>query len=365
MSEIRSEVSEILRQHAEVQFADELAALSKADTRQRPPNWRLSPWAVAIYVLGGTLDNGYEITPKYIGKRRLVEVAIATLATDRALLLLGPPGTAKTWLSEHLAAAISGDSTRIVQGTAGTAEEAIRYGWNYARLLAEGPSMNALVPSPVMRAMKDGRIARVEELTRIPADVQDSLITILSEKSLPIPELGDEVQAVKGFNIIATANDRDRGVNELSSALKRRFNTVVLPLPATIEEEVDIVSRRVESIGQALDLPAEPPAMEEIRRIVTIFRELRSGLTVDGKTRIKSPSGTLSTAEAISVVNNGLSLAGHFGDGRLTAHDLAAGITGAVVKDPVQDQIVWQEYLETVLKERDGWKDLYRACRNL
>jgi len=365
MSEIRSEVSEILRQHAEVQFADELAALSKADTRQRPPNWRLSPWAVAIYVLGGTLDNGYEITPKYIGKRRLVEVAIATLATDRALLLLGPPGTAKTWLSEHLAAAISGDSTRIVQGTAGTAEEAIRYGWNYARLLAEGPSMNALVPSPVMRAMKDGRIARVEELTRIPADVQDSLITILSEKALPIPELNDQLQAVKGFNIVGTANDRDKGVNELSSALKRRFNTVVLPVPATLDEEVDIVRRRVESIGRALELPAEAPALEEVRRVVTIFRELRDGITTDGKTKVKSPTGTMSTAEAISVITNGLALAGHFGDGRLLAADIASGMTGAVIKDPVQDVVAWKEYLETVVKERDGWKDLYRSCREI
>ena len=182
------------------------------------------------------------ITPKYIGDRRLIEIAVATLATDRALLLLGVPGTAKTWVSEHLAAAISGDSTLLVQGTAGTAEEAIRYGWNYARLLAEGPSRTALVPSPVMRAMRSGAIARVEELTRIPSDVQDALITILSEKTLPIPELDDEVQARKGFNVIATANDRDRGVNELSSALQRRFNTVVLPLPGDAEEEVEIVA---------------------------------------------------------------------------------------------------------------------------
>jgi len=358
-------MTEVLRKHAEQEYAEELDQLARVDQRTRPQNWKLSPWAVSKYVLGGELDSGFNVTPKYIGNPRVIEIAIATLATDRALLLLGVPGTAKTWVSEHLSAAVSGDSTMVVQGTAGTAEEAIRYGWNYARLLAEGPSRNAMVPSPIMRAMADGKIARVEELTRIPSDVPDALITVLSEKSLPIPELGDEVQAVKGFNIIATANDRDRGVNELSSALKRRFNTVVLPLPATIEEEVNIVSRRVESIGRSLDLPAEPPALEEIRRIVTIFRELRSGLTADGKTRIKSPSGTLSTAEAISVVNSGLSLAGHFGDGRLKAHDLAAGINGAVVKDPVQDQIVWQEYLETVLKEREGWKDLYRACKNL
>jgi len=354
----------VLREYAEQQFAEELRELAKADTRPRPPNWRLSPWAVSAYILGGKLDNGFEVAPKYIGSRRLMEVAIATLATDRALLLLGVPGTAKTWVSEHLAAAISGDSTLIVQGTAGTGEDAIRYGWNYARLLAEGPSRQATVPSPVMRAMQDGKIARVEELTRIPADVQDALITILSEKTLPIPELGEAVQAVRGFNVIATANNRDRGVNELSSALKRRFNTVVFPLPESADEEVEIVQRRVESLGRALELPAEPPALEEIRRVVTLFRELRSGVTADGKTKVKSPSGTLSTAEANSIVNSGLALAAHFGDGRLRAADLAAGVIGAVVKDPVQDRVVWQEYLETVVKERDEWKDLYRACRD-
>jgi MoxR-like ATPase len=355
----------ILRQHAEQQFAEELHALSESDKRHRPPQWKLSPWAVSMYMLGGTLDNGFEITPKYIGNRRVIEIAVSTLTTDRALLLLGVPGTAKTWVSEHLAAAISGDSTLLIQGTAGTSEESIRYGWNYARLLAEGPSSKALVASPLMRAMQDGKIARVEELTRIPADVQDTLITILSEKTLPIPELGEEVQATKGFSVIATANDRDRGVNDLSSALKRRFNTVVLPLPETMAEEVEIVQRRVESLGRALELPAEPPALEEIRRIVTIFRELRSGVTDDGKTKVKSPSSTLSTAEAISVVNSGLALAAHFGDGRMHANDVAAGLLGAVVKDPVQDRLVWREYLETVVKERDGWKDLYRACREV
>lgn len=353
----------VLRQHAEQQYAEELAELAKQDDRQRPPNWLLSPWAVVTYLLGGTLDSGFEVTPKYIGNRRLMEIAVATLATDRALLLLGVPGTAKTWVSEHLAAAVCGDSTLLVQGTAGTSEEAIRYGWNYAMLLAKGPSREAVVESPMMRAMRDGKLARVEELTRIPADVQDTLITVLSEKMLPIPELNDELQATKGFNVIATANNRDKGVNDLSSALKRRFNTVILPTPATDAEEVQIVQSRVASLGRALELPAEPPALEEIRRIVTIFRELRDGKTADGKTKLKSPSGTLSTAEAISVVNSGVALAAHFGTGTLQAHDVASGLTGAIVKDPVQDAIVWKEYLETVVKERDGWKDLYRACR--
>lgn len=358
-------MSTILRQHAEQLFAHELEELQKQDSGERPPNWKLSPQSVVDYLVGAKLKNGFEVSPKYIGNRRLMEIAVATLTTDRALLLYGLPGTAKSWVSEHLSAAISGDSTMIIQGTAGTSEEAIRYGWNYARLLAEGPSEKALVSTPVMRAMKEGKIARIEELTRIGADVQDTLITILSEKTLPVPELNTEVQAVKGFNVIATANNRDKGVNELSSALKRRFNTVILPVPDSIEEEIDIVRRRVESYEKAMQLPAEPPALQEIRRIVTIFRELRNGVTQDGKTKIKVPGATLSTAEAISVVNNGLAMAAYFGDGTLKAADIAAGIIGAIVKDPVQDAIVWKEYLETVVKTRDDWKDIYRACRDL
>ena len=355
----------VLRAHAEQQFAEELSALAQVDNRQRPPNWRLSPWAVKAYLLGGNLPNGKAISPKYIGNPRLIEIAVATLATDRALLLYGLPGTAKSWVSEHLAAAISGDSMMLVQGTAGTDESTIRYGWNYARLIAEGPSREALVTSPVLRAMEEGKIARVEELTRIPSETQDTLITILSEKTLPVPELGTEVQAKKGFNLIATANNRDRGVNELSSALTRRFNTVVLPTPATIEEEVEIVNRRAADLGRALELPAEQPALDEIRRVVTIFRELRDGMTLDGQTKLKSPSGTLSPAEAISVVTGGLASAAYFGDGVMRANDLAAGLVGAIVKDPVQDRVVWLEYLQTVVKERDDWKDFYRASQDV
>jgi MoxR-like ATPase len=357
-------VQNALRQHAEQQFAEELSALQKADDKPKPPNWQLSPFAVVQYLMGGQLGK-LEIKPKYIGNQRLMEIAVATLATDRALLLLGVPGTAKSWVSEHLAAAISGDSTLLVQGTAGTSEEAIRYGWNYAELLSKGPSLSAIVESPIVRAMKTGAIARLEELTRIPSEVQDTLITVLSEKTLPIPELNSEVQAQKGFNLIATANNKDRGVNELSSALKRRFNTVILPVPDDMEEEVRIVQTRVADLGRALELPAQPPALEEIRRVVQVFRELREGKTLDGKTKLKSPSGTLSTAEAIGVINQGLALAAHFGDGVLTASDVASSLVGAVVKDPVQDKVVMLEYLETVVKERAGWKDVYRACREV
>jgi MoxR-like ATPase len=355
----------VINQHAEQLFAHELEELKKQDSGNIPPNWNLSPQSVVTYLMGGKLSNGFEVSAKYIGDRRLIEIAVATLTTERALLLYGLPGTAKSWVSEHLSAAISGSSTLLIQGTAGTSEESVRYGWNYAKLLAEGPSEGALVSTPVMHGMKHGKIVRIEELTRIAADVQDTLITILSEKTLPIPELNMEVQAIKGFNIIATANNRDKGVNELSAALKRRFNTVILPLPATAQEEASIVQQRVASLSKHLELPAELPALIEIERIVKIFRELRNGVTEDGKTKIKTPSSSMSTAEAIAVVNSGMALAAHFGNGKVNATDIAAGLIGAVVKDPVQDKVVWKEYLDTVVKTREDWKDIYRACKEI
>lgn len=360
-----SKQKDFLRQHAEEEYKAELKAIAKQDKGQKPTNWKLSPKAVVQYILGGKLEDGTEIETKYYGDRRLIEVAVATLVTDRALLLMGIPGTAKTWLSEHLTAAISGDSTLLVQGTAGLAEDALRYGWNYAHLIAKGPSEEALVESPVINGMRNGKLVRIEELTRIPSDVQDTLLTVLSEKLLPIPELNKEVQAVHGFNVIATANDRDKGVNDLSSALRRRFNTLIMPLPKSFEEEVKIVKTRVEKTSSRLKLPKNNVPTEEIKRLITIFRELREGATGDGKIKLKSPGSTLSTAEAISVMNNGLALATHFGNGKVGAHDIAASLNGAIVKDPSQDNIVWKEYLETVVKRRKEWKDLYEACIKL
>ena len=354
-----------LRRSAEAVHADEIAALAAEDERPRPAQWRLSPQAVVTYLMGGRTKSGVDITAKYIGNRRLIETAVATLATDRALLILGVPGTAKSWVSEHLAAAISGSSELIVQCTAGTDENQIRYGWNYAQLLAKGPSRAALVPTPLMRAMESGALVRFEELTRMSSDVQDTLITVLSEKLLPIPELNDAVHARRGFNMIATANNRDKGVNELSSALKRRFNVVVLPLPSGLEEEVQIVVKRVGEIGSGLELPKIAPADKEIMRIVTVFRELRDGQTLDGRLRLKSPSGSLSTAEAIAVTIGAWAEAGHFGSGEIDAQSMAANLVGAVVKDPVQDRAVLQEYLETVVRERKPWGDLYAAIRDV
>lgn len=359
---VPANIGNMLRAPAEVLYAEELEALAKDDKFPRPPGWKLSPRAVLTYITGGKAGS-MTVTPKYIGHRRLVEIAISTLVTDRSLLLLGEPGTAKSWLSEHLAAAINGDSTKVVQGTAGTTEEQIRYTWNYAMLIARGPSPEAIIKSPVFRAMESGTLARFEEITRCAAEVQDALISLLSEKRISVPELATEVPAAKGFSVIATANTRDRGVNDMSAALKRRFNMVVLPTPATLETEVDIVRKRVKELGANLELKAAPPAEDAVAQVVTIFRELRAGQTLDGKNKLKQPSGVLSTAEAISVLANGMALAGNFGDGEVTAHDLAAGLQGAVVKDEEKDKVVWQEYLTNVLKKRGAdWRPLFTAC---
>jgi MoxR-like ATPase len=357
--------SAILRQPAEIEYAAELAALAAADRDERPDGWNLSPKAVRTYILGGKAGQA-EIRPKYLGSERVVEIAIATLATDRALLLIGEPGTAKSWMSEHLAAAISGDSLTLVQGTAGTTEEQIRYSWNYALLLAEGPSPRALVPSPIYRAMEHGKLVRFEEITRCPSEVQDGLITLLSEKVMAVPELGFHLPAKRGFNLIGTANTRDRGVNDMSAALKRRFNLVVLPVPQDVDTEVQIVTKRVAEIGAGLKLPAPPPAEEAVRKIVQIFQELRRGQTLDGKQKVKPTSGVLSAAEAISLLGNSMALAGHFGDGRVGDRDLAAGLHGVVVKEDTRDAAVWVEYLENVMKKRGAeWRTLYQACKEL
>ena len=359
------ENTEFQRLPAEELFQKEIDALIAAEKEPIPTGWKMSPRSVLKYIIGGKV-NGIEITPKYIGNDRLVEIAIATLVTDRALLLIGEPGTAKSWLSEHLAAAINGDSTKVIQGTAGTTEEHIRYSWNYAMLIAKGPSKEAMLKSPIYRAMETGTIARLEEISRCASEVQDALISILSEKRLSVPELAFELPAKKGFSIIATANTRDKGVNEMSAALKRRFNIVVLPSPANIQTEIDIVRSRVSQLSNSLELRAEMPNDELIENVITIFRELRNGKTLDNTQKLKTTTGVLSTAEAISLLANSMALATSFGNGKIADYDIAAALQGAIVKDEEKDKIAWKEYLENVMKKRgERYRTLYKECKEL
>lgn len=348
-----------IRLPAEKRYDAELRALATDDKDPKPPGWKLSPRAVEKYILG----DGKKVTPKYIGDKALIQVAIATLASDRALMLIGEPGTAKSWLSEHLCAAISGDSSLIVQGTAGTSEEHIKYSWNYALLLADGPSQKALVPSPLLRAMREGRFARLEEVTRTASEVQDALISLLSEKQIAIPELNEIVSAQRGFNVIATANSRDRGVNEMSAALKRRFNFVTVPVVEDLDQEIRIVTRREEELRTDYSVGTEPPA-ELAKLLVTVFQELRAGMTKDGKQKLKPPSSVLSTAEAISVLFNSGILAQQFGGKKPTPNELFRSLVGAISKEGADDLKALREYAETVAKGRGGlWADFYKASK--
>lgn len=355
--------NEMLRLPAELLYKNEIDALIENETNPIPDGWQMSPKSVLTYIMGGK-SGKVNITPKYMGDKKIVEICIATLVTDRALLLIGEPGTAKSWLSEHLTAAINGNSSRVIQGTAGTTEEQIRYSWNYAMLLAKGPSFESLVKSPVYNAMETGTIARIEEISRCASEVQDALISILSEKRISIPELSEEVSARKGFSVIATANTRDKGVNEMSSALKRRFNIVVLPAPSDMDTEIDIVKTRVSQMADNFKLNAKLPDISAIERVVTIFRELRDGQTLDGKVKLKSTSGVLSSAEAISLLVNSMALAGSFGNGTVTDYELASALQGAIVKDESKDKAVWTEYLENVMRKKGkSYSKLYSECK--
>ena len=353
---------EILRLSAEQLYKNEIDALIANETDPIPKGWQMSPRSVLTYIMGGKVG-GVDITPKYMGDKRVVEICIATLVTDRALLLIGEPGTAKSWLSEHLTAAINGNSSQVIQGTAGTTEEQIRYSWNYAMLLAKGPSFESLVKSPIYNAMETGTIARFEEISRCASEVQDALISILSEKRISIPELSEEVAAKKGFSIIATANTRDKGVNEMSSALKRRFNIVILPPPSDMDTEINIVKTRVAQMSKDMELNAAMPTDSDFEKIVTVFRELREGRTLDGQVKIKPTSGVLSSAEAISLMVNSMALAGSFGSGNVTDSELAAALQGAVVKDDDKDKAAWTEYLENVMRKKGrDYAALYSEC---
>ena len=354
---------EILRLSAEQLYKNEIDALIANEKDPIPKGWQMSPKSVLTYIMGGKVGDTV-ITPKYMGDKRVVEICIATLVTDRALLLIGEPGTAKSWLSEHLTAAINGNSSQVIQGTAGTTEEQIRYSWNYAMLLAKGPSFESLVKSPIYNAMENGTIARFEEISRCASEVQDALISILSEKRISIPELSEEVAAKKGFSIIATANTRDKGVNEMSSALKRRFNIVILPPPSDMSTEINIVKTRVAQMSKDMELNAKMPTDSDIEKIVTVFRELRDGRTLDGQMKIKPTSGVLSSAEAISLMVNSMALAGSFGNGKVTDSELAAALQGAVVKDDDKDKAAWEEYLENVMRKKGkDYAFLYAECK--
>ncbi|GLW56999.1 AAA family ATPase [Kitasatospora phosalacinea] len=346
------------RPPAEVRFAEELAVLRERDGGPRPPGWELSLRAARSFVVG---DERAGVSRKFVGNAALVERALVTLATDRGLMLVGEPGTAKSLLSELIAAAVSGTSTLTVQGGAATTEDQIKYGWNYALLVSEGPSTRSLVPAPMLKGMASGKVVRFEEITRCPLEVQDCLLSLLSERVLAVPELDGPdgmVFASAGFNVIATANTRDRGVNEMSAALKRRFNfETVFPI-ADFDTEVALVE--AESAALLRRSGVEPaPNRDLLEVLVATFRELRSPDAGGGR----SGSAVLSTAEAVSVAH-AVGVRGWFlRQEPGSAADLVTCLAGTAAKDNPDDLARLRRFLEQQADRRKGdrWRELYDA----
>ncbi len=371
-------MAEELRLPAERRHPEELAALIANDKDPRPPGWQMSPRSVEKFILGSQGEElEYKedgevkkttITKKFYGDDVLVQRSIVTLASDRGLLLIGEPGTAKSWLSEHLSAAISGNSLMTIQGTAGLTEDQIKYSWNYALLLAEGPSTKALVPAPLYLAMRDGALVRFEEITRAHHEVQDTLLTCMSDKVLVIPELADDegfVLARKGFNIIGTANTRDRGVNEMSSALKRRFNFETVMPVAELQEEISIVRQQVTNLLAGTTAETAELSDDTLELLVTTFHEIRSGKTIDG-VKLDKASSVMSTAEAVSVGFNSTLYSSFFDKGVVKPEHVVINLTGTVVKDNRDDLKILKNYWDIAVKPRAQkelglWKKYHRA----
>lgn len=364
---------EILREPVEIRYADQLDALARSDTGSRPPGWNLSPKAVRTFILGSDFAQGkskkadssdLNITRKFHGETAMIDRAIVSLMSNRGLLLVGEPGTAKSMLSELLAAAISGSSSLTIQGTAGTTEDQIKYSWNYALLLAEGPTPKALVPAPLYHGLSQGKIVRFEEITRCPPEIQDTMISVLSDKVLHIPELKDEENvlfAKPGFNVIATANTRDRGVHEMSAALKRRFNFETVPPIADKQFELDLVMDQAKELLH--NVSAEALVEREVLDVlVTTFVDLRKGRTEEG-TIVDKPSTTMSTAEAVAVAFAAGLDACYFSEGKLKGEHLAKQIVGTVLKDSEEDAKKVRQYFDVVVKTRakksEHWKSFY------
>jgi MoxR-like ATPase len=355
-----------LRPPAELTYADELARLAAADAGPRPPGWRLSARAVRRFAIG---DKQQNIAQKFYGDDALVDRAIVSLMGEQGLMLVGEPGTAKSLLSELLAAAISGSTALAIQGSAGTNEDHVRYGWNYALLLAEGPSWKALTPSPVLEAMREGAIVRIEELTRCAPEIQDVLISILSEKALAIPELGRQmiVRAAPGFNVIATANLRDRGVHEMSSALKRRFNFETVHRIADPADERALIRRQLALRLSKASVAAEMPDAT-IDLLVTTFQELRTGRTSEG-VALSRPETIMSTAEAVNVAHAASLEAAFLDEGPVTGGHIARQMQGVVLKDEAEDAKKFKAYVDHIGKARarksGEWRSFYEAARRL
>ena len=362
------EPQKLQRPPAEVQYAQQLALLAEQDNQPRPPGWVLSLNAARRFILG---DEKLGIERKIVADVASIERMLVTLATGRGLMLVGEPGTAKSMLSELLATAISGTSSLTIQGGASITEDQIKYSWNYAMLINDGPSLKALVPAPLYQGMRDGKVVRFEEITRAPLEVQDCLLGMLSDRVMTIPELNAEhnlLYAQEGFNIIGTANTRDRGVNEMSAALKRRFDfETVFPI-MDFQQELDLVAAASNRLLEKSAIPHIVP-VEVLELLVTTFRDLRGNEKSAGKgdSAMDRLTAVMSTAEAVNVAH-AVGVRAWFLEQRSgEPADLVECIAGTVVKDNADDRAKLRRYFEQKVAKKPGshWRAYYEARHRL
>jgi len=349
---------------AEVYYADELSRLREADPYPRPPGWLLSPRGVEAFVLG---DEEQGSSPKFVAPGEIVTRIVISLATQRGAMLVGEPGTAKSWLSELICAAISDNSTLVIQGGAIETVQQLLYSWNSALLEHKGPCLEALIPGPIYRGMETGTLVRYEEIARSSPALQDALLSIMSERSIPIPELSGEdsiLYAREGFNLVGTSNTTDLGVNEMSSALKRRMNFETIRPIKQVDDELAVVLREAEKLLRASGVEVEPDA-DIIRVLVTIFHELRNGQTLDGRSTDRLASAVMSTAEAVSVAHAMGVYAYYYREGEMVAEDFTDFLVGAAVKDNLSDLKRMNHYFETEVAQKKGevWQIVYQRWK--
>ena len=351
----------IQRLPAEQYFSDELEKLRANDAWPKPPGWLLSPKGVETFVLG---DDEQGIAPKFVAPSEIVTRIIVSLATQRGAMLVGEPGTAKSWLSELICAAICGDSTLIIQGGAIETIQQLLYTWNSAILERKGPCLEALIPGPIYRGMEQGLLVRYEEIARSSPALQDALLSIMSERSITVPELSGKdgiLYARDGFNLVATSNTTDVGVNEMSSALKRRMNFETIRPIKDVEDEIGVVSREAEKALRASGVDVQPDEAI-IRALVVIFHELRNGQSLDGRSTDRLASAVMSTAEAVSVAHAMGVYAYYYREGTMLAEDFTDFLVGAAIKDNVADLKRMNHYFETEVANKEGavWQIIYQ-----
>lgn len=370
----------IIKEPAEIKYKDELQYLIDSDdSSKKPINWKLSPKQVIKFILGSdepidssssTKGKGkskkteISISKKFYGDPILIQRTVASLASNKALMLIGEPGTAKSFLSELLASAISGSSINTIQGSASVTEDQIKYSWNYALLLANGPSRQSLVPAPMLNGFEHGSIVRFEEITRCPPEIQDTILSLLSDKVMIIPELDDKgiIFAKNGFGLVATANTRDRGVNEMSSALKRRMNFETVKPLEDVELEMELVTNQVTEYLEKASIQREV-VPDVIELLTTTFNELRSGKSVTGDKVERLAQVTMSTAECVETAINTAVYSHYIEDGPMSPFSAAISMRGTIIKDSLDDIAKLRNFFQIVVKNRSDkhWKEFYNA----